>query len=89
MKYIRELCNKHKVEYSTSESLNAIFGKYVKHLITKEQIHSTMAEKILKYSIQILDAFNDVRNNRSFAHSHPILSYHESVLIFNNISSSI
>lgn len=89
VKYIRELCNKHEIEYTTSESLNAIFGKYVRHITTQGLINSPMAEKILKYSIQILDAFNDVRNNRSFAHDNPILSYHESVLIFNNISSSI
>jgi hypothetical protein len=89
VKYVRELCNKHKVHFNTSESLNSIFGKYVKHIIGQNLIQSTMTEKILKFSIQIMDAFNDVRNNRSFAHDNPILNYHESVLIFNNISSSI
>ena len=48
-----------------------------------------MAEKILKFSINIIDAFNDVRNNKSFAHDNPILNYHESILIFNNISNTI
>jgi len=89
MKYVRELCRKHKIEFSTTEALNSIFGKYVKHIVGANLIQSTMAEKILRFSIQIMDAFNDVRNNRSFAHDNPILNYHESVLIFNNISSSI
>ena len=48
-----------------------------------------MTARILKYSTKILDSFNDVRNNRSLAHDNPILNYHESVLIFNNVSSAI
>lgn len=89
VKYVRELCRKHNIEFTTAEALNSIFGKYVKHIVSTGLIQSTMAEKILRFSIQIMDAFNDVRNNRSFAHDNPVLNYHESVLIFNNISSSI
>lgn len=89
VKYVRELCRKHNIVFATTEALNSIFGKYVKHIVTTGLIQSTMAEKILRFSIQIMDAFNDVRNNRSFAHDNPVLNYHESVLIFNNISSSI
>jgi hypothetical protein len=48
-----------------------------------------MTERILKSSISILESFNDVRNYQSFAHDNPILNYHESVLIFNNVSSAI
>jgi hypothetical protein len=48
-----------------------------------------MTEKILKYSINVLEAFNDVRDNRSFAHDNHVLNYHESVLIFNNITNAI
>jgi len=48
-----------------------------------------MTERILKSSISVLDAFNDVRNNKSFAHDNPILNYHESILIFNDVSNVI
>jgi hypothetical protein len=48
-----------------------------------------MAERILKYSINVLEAFNDIRNNKSFAHDNPILNYEESVLIFNNVTNSL
>ena len=48
-----------------------------------------MTERILKSSSSILESFNDVRNNKSLAHDNPILNYHESVLIFNNVSSAI
>jgi len=48
-----------------------------------------MAEKVVQFSFQIMDAFNDIRNNRSYAHDNQILNYDESVLIFSNISSMV
>jgi hypothetical protein len=88
-KYFRQLCDNHSIIYTKEDSVNALFGKYSKHLINAKLIESSMTEKILKFSINILDAFNDVRNNRSFAHDNPILNYDESILIFNNISNII
>ncbi len=88
-RYLRELCEKHQITYEKSDSLNAVFGKYIKFLIDNKHIESAMAEKILKYSINIIEAFNDIRNNKSFAHDNPVLNYQESVLIFNNVSNSI
>jgi hypothetical protein len=61
----------------------------VKHLKYNNLIDSLMTERILKSSISILEAFNDVRNNQSLAHDNPILNYNESILIFNNVSSAI
>jgi hypothetical protein len=52
-------------------------------------IESEMTERILKSSISIMESFNKVRNEQSFAHDNPILNYNESVLIFNNVTSSI
>ena len=89
VKYARQLCENHEVMYDKEESLNSIFGKYIKFLTANNLLESIMAEKILKYSISVIEAFNDVRNNKSFAHDNPILNYHESILIFNNISNSI
>lgn len=89
MKFIRKLCQNHEIETTKEESLNAIFGKYVKFIVANEKIESLMTERILKYSIHVIEAFNDVRNNKSFAHDNPILNYSESVLIFNNVTNSI
>lgn len=88
-RYLRELCDKHKISYEKNDSLNAVFGKYIKFLIDNNHIESAMAEKILKYSINVIEAFNDIRNNKSFAHDNPVLNYQESVLIFNNVSNTI
>jgi len=88
-KLIRKLCTKWDIEFRREESLNAMYGKYIRYLMTKGHIESKMTEKILKYSINLLDAFNDIRNNRSLAHDNPVLNYSESLLIFNNITNSI
>jgi hypothetical protein len=48
-----------------------------------------MTLRILKSTISTLDAFNDVRNNRSLAHDNPILNYDEALLIFNHVASSV
>lgn len=89
VKYVRQLCLNHELSHEKDEPINSLFGKYVKYLTINNLIESVMTEKILKFSITIIDAFNDVRNNKSFAHDNPILNYYESILIFNNISNTI
>ena len=51
--------------------------------VVKSQLRSHWA------SISVLEAFNDVRNNKSLAHDNPILNYEESLLIFNHVAASI
>jgi Abortive infection C-terminus len=48
-----------------------------------------MTERILKSSTSVLEAFSDVRDNKSLAHNDPILNYEKSLLIFNHVASSI
>jgi hypothetical protein len=61
----------------------------VKRLRDAGHLESLMTERILKSSISVLEAFSDVRNNKSLAHDNPILNYEESLLIFNHVASSI
>ncbi len=89
VRYIRELCDKYNIPTDTGKPLHSIFGEYVKYLKGEGHIESTMSERILKSSISVLESFNDVRNNQSFAHDNHILNYDESLLIFNNIASLI
>jgi hypothetical protein len=46
-------------------------------------------DRILKSSISVLEAFNDVRNEQSLAQDNPVLNYDESLLIFNHVANSI
>lgn len=89
VKYIRVLCKKSGIETDRDKPLHSIFGEYIKHLRMSGNIESAMTERILKSSISIFESFNEVRNERSLAHDNPVLSYSESLLIFNNVVSSI
>ena len=89
VKYIRELCNRHGIKFETHEALHGIFGKYVKFVLSQGYVKSVMSERILRFSINIIDGFNDVRNSQSFAHDNPILNYDESILIFNSVSATV
>jgi hypothetical protein len=66
-----------------------VFGEYVRALRDGGHLESVMTERILKSSISVLVAFNDVRNHKSLAHDNPILNYEESLLIFNHIAASV
>jgi hypothetical protein len=89
IKYVRELCSRHTIAFNKETPLHSLFGSYVKFLQQNNLVESEMSERILKSSISVLDAFNDVRNNQSFAHDNPILNKNEAVLIFNDISNTL
>jgi hypothetical protein len=89
IKYVRTLCEQRGVEVNRDKALHSIFGEYVKRLRDAGHLESLMTERILKSSISVLEAFSDVRNNKSLAHDNPILNYEESLLIFNHVASSI
>ena len=89
IKYVRTLCTQHGLSVTRDKPLHSLFGEYVKRLRDGGHVESEMAMRILKSSISTLEAFNDVRNNRSLAHDNPILPYDEALLIFNHVASSI
>ncbi len=45
-----------------------------------------MTKTILKYSISLLEKYNYVRNNSSFAHDNKLLNYTESLYIFDTLA---
>ncbi len=89
IKFIRVVCEPHGIDVNSEKPLHSMFGEYVKALRDGRYLESVMTERILKSSISVLEAFNDVRNNKSLAHDNPILNYEESLLIFNHVAASI
>jgi hypothetical protein len=89
VKFVRWACAQRGMTVDRDKSLNAVFGMYVKKLQELKLIESRMTEMILKTSISVLDAFNDVRNNRSLAHDNVLLNREESLLIFNHVTTAI
>lgn len=89
VKYIRTLCKDRGIVVTREKPLHSLFGEYVKSIQGGGLIESEMTLRILKSSISTLEAFNDVRNNRSLAHDNPVLNYDEALLIFNHVASSV
>jgi len=89
VKYFRVLCQKHGISTEREKPLHSLVGEYVKALKKEGLIESKMTERILKSSISVMDAFNKVRNEQSYAHDNEVLNYNESLLIFSHVTSSI
>jgi hypothetical protein len=89
VRFVRSLSEEQGVTATKDTALHALFGGYVKRLKDAGHLESEMTARILKSSISVLEAFNDVRNNQSLAHDNPTLNYDESLLIFNHVAASI
>ena len=89
VKYFRVLCEKRGIDTSREKPLHSLVGEYVKALKNEGLIESDMAQRILKSSISVMEAFNRVRNEQSFAHDNKVLNCNESLLIFSHVTSSI
>lgn len=89
VRYSRVLCEREGIDTSAGKPLHNLFGELLRAYKQRGLIESEMTERILKSTISILDAFNDVRNNRSFAHDNALLSYDEAQLIFANVASTV
>lgn len=89
VKYVRVLCLREAIDTDREKPLHALFGEFLKAIKRRGLIESAMTERILKSTISVLEAFNDVRNERSLAHDNPLLSHREAILICNNVASAV
>ncbi len=89
LRYLRVLCGQHGIVTDRDKPLHSLMGEYVKALKKSGAVESEMTERILKSSIALLEAFNHVRNEQSFAHDNRVLNYEESLLIFNQVTSVV
>lgn len=89
VKYFRALCDRHGIPVDREKPLHSMVGGYVKFLSNAGRLHSEMSKRILKSCISTLEAFNDVRNDQSFAHDNELLNRAESLLIYNHVSAAI
>lgn len=82
-RYFRVLCEKHGIDFTGKENINNMYAKYIRFHDQSNSFESIMTPKILKLPTQVLEKFNHVRNNESFAHSNEIIGYRESKLIID------
>jgi len=89
VKYFRNLCIKHGVNIQKEKPLHSLVGEYIKAIKEKGYIESEITERILKSTISVMEAFNKIRNDHSYAHDNQVLNYNESLLIFGHVTSSV
>lgn len=89
VKYFRVLCSRRGIATDRDKPLHSLVGEYVKALKREGLIESEITERILKSTISVMEAFNRVRNEQSYAHDNEVLNYEESLLIFGHVTSSI
>ena len=86
--HVREAIEKNQPE-AALDRLHTFVIKYVRTLCEQRgvEVNRDKALRILKSSIPVLEAFSDVRNNKSLTHDNPFLSYEERLLIFNHVAT--
>ncbi|MFJ3388824.1 abortive infection family protein [Lysinibacillus sp. NPDC086135] len=87
VKFFRELCIKHDLQFEKDDALHTLIASYWKALEKSKSIQSDMTIQILKTNTNILNNFNNVRNDKSYAHDNVILNKSESKLICNHVIS--
>ena len=87
-KKIRSYCLLHNINISNEKGephpLHSLIGMLIKYYSKEKQI-SDFSIQALKQSISIFERFNEIRNNRSFAHDNIVLSNEESLYVVNCI----
>lgn len=89
MKYMRRLCSRRGIETTRDKPLHSLMGEYLKALRDQNVIESDITRRILKSTISIMEALNQVRNERSLAHDNDLLDHDESLLVFAHVASVV
>lgn len=84
MKRFMHLLEDEGIECTREDPLQSRVGKYIRTLTQGRDLRP-MTQQILKNAMGILQQFNDVRNNRSFAHDNEIVDADEARLIFDTV----
>lgn len=86
MKKFAHLLSEHGVTCGKNDPLHSRVGKYIKILDRSMEL-TDVATRAMKSSISVFESYNDIRNNRSFAHDSEIVGHAEARYIFETISA--
>lgn len=86
MKKFGHLLDERGIAWDRNDPLQSRVGKYVKALEQERDIRE-ITRRIVKSAISVFEQFNDVRNNRSFAHDNDLIEQAEARFIFDAISA--
>lgn len=86
MKKFAHLLDQRGIQCDRNDPLQSRVGKYVKTLEAERDLRE-IPRRIVKSAISVFEQFNDVRNNRSFAHDNDLIDKAEARFIFDAISA--
>lgn len=86
MKKFADLLARDGVSVGHNDALHARAGRYINNLRQARQI-SEYSAKIAKSAVQVMEQFNQVRNNQSLAHDNEMLSLAEGRYVFETVLS--
>jgi hypothetical protein len=84
MKKFGHVLTRKGIPFEKDDPLNSRAGKYVKALQQERDLRD-MTVRILKMSISVFDAFNNVRNTKSLAHDNELVDRQEARFIFDGV----
>lgn len=79
MKKFAHLLQERGVTFDKNDPLQSRVGKYVRALENGRELRE-ITRRIVKSSISVFEAFNDIRNNESFAHDNDLVDQAEARL---------
>lgn len=82
MKKFAHLLAQRGISCGNDEPLNSRFGKYRNVLHAENSLHG-MSDIAMKNAVALFEKYNDIRNNRSFAHDREILAHAEARYVFD------
>lgn len=83
--YFRKLLTDINISFDQDDRLETLYGKYRDYLTENNYATTEMSQHILKTQTSILQKYNHVRNNNSFAHPNPLLNKLESEFIVGQL----
>lgn len=86
MKKLAHLLDEHGITWDRNDPLQSRVGKYVKALEAEREIRE-ITRRIIKSAISVFEQFNDIRNNKSFAHDNDLIDQAEARFIFDAVSA--
>lgn len=86
MKKFAHLLEERSIAWDREDPLQSRVGKYVKALEAERDVRE-ITRRIVKSAISVFEQFNDIRNNRSFAHDNDLIDQAEARFIFDAISA--
>lgn len=88
VKKLRFLLSQRGQEAKRDEPLHSLFARYRRGLVSERDLHP-MTDQAMKLAIAMMEAFNNVRNDRSLAHDNELLPKDEARLAFDAVAAML